>query len=190
MIHQYWAGKYAEKQEVQSSRWAYGDSPGLSAISGWIETGAKSIQNYQAVRWALSDLRRGAIQAKAKLKTTWTGGSGSLPESLELDDCQSNAFEMIGEFEKATKQVSQKSFESSLAHYIDLFAKTKFWQQKQYLVWFHGKDIQKAMEKQKEKEKRNANYISLKIFFNSAIDRVDITKHPDLLELKTKIECL
>jgi len=39
-------------------------------------------------------------------------------------------------------------------------------------------------------QQQEPHYISLKAFFESAIFDFDITKHPDLSELRTKIEKL
>ncbi|PSF36053.1 hypothetical protein C7H19_15030 [Aphanothece hegewaldii CCALA 016] len=54
----------------------------------------------------------------------------------------------------------------------------------QYLIWFHGKDLQKEMQKQKPR------YISLPSFFEWAIPKLDINQHPDIVELRTRIEQL
>lgn len=51
------------------------------------------------------------------------------------------------------------------------------------MIWFHGKDIIKKMQTQQ------MHYISLEKFVKNreAIAQLDITQHPDLMELKTKI---
>jgi hypothetical protein len=90
LIHNYWVTKYIEKQNNPISRWGHGDSPGIIAISTWIEQAAKSLQYYQVVRWALADLIE-LSASRQQLKTTWTGGSGKLPSSLTLQDCQFEA---------------------------------------------------------------------------------------------------
>lgn len=86
LIHIYWTAKYAEKLDNPTSRWAHGDSPGTEAIAAWIEAIARDLQFYQAVRWTLGDLLRMST-AREQLKTTWTGGSGKLPELLDLQSC-------------------------------------------------------------------------------------------------------
>ncbi len=183
LIHSYWIAKYTEKQENPSSKWGHGDSPGMETISEWIKASASILQEYQAVKWALSDLvNTGA--ARTHLKTTWTGGSGKLPASLVLEDCQTKALKLIDEFKQAIETITRAQFEESLAIYQQQFARSEFWEQKQYLTWFHGKDIQKAMQKQEP------SYISLKSFFDWAITQLDITQHSDLIELQTRIEQL
>ncbi|MFM6059585.1 MAG: hypothetical protein ACKPBT_15805, partial [Microcystis aeruginosa] len=68
--------------------------------------------------------------------------------------------------------------------YQNQFEQEDFWQKKQHLIWFHGKDIQKQMQRQEP------NYISLRHFYNWAINQLDINQHLELKELQTKIEQL
>ncbi len=183
LIHDYWREKYIEKQENPISKWAHKDSPGINRIAQWIETAAKSLQDYQAVRWALGELLVSSSR-RTQLKTTWTGGSGQLPSSLALLDCRTEARELINQFRQAVETVTLDRFEASLANYQQQFSQSEFWSQKQYVIWFHGKDIQKEMQKQE------SQYISLKEFFNWAANQLDIDRHLDLRELRSKIEQL
>lgn len=184
LIHSYWQEKYAEKLENPTSKWGHGDSPGIEEIATWISESAGSLIDYQAVRWALGDLLRNT-GARSQLKTTWTGGSGQLPPSLTLADCETEAKNLINQFRQAVDAVTLDSFQASLTQYQQQFAQAKFWQQQEYLIWFHGKDIQKAMQNQRQ------NYISLKSFMEKwAIPRLDIAQYPDFLELKDKISQL
>lgn len=183
LIHIYWRAKYAEQKENPTSKWGHGDSPGIETIAAWIEESARNLQFYQAVRWALGDLLRRSA-AREQLKTTWTGGSGRLPISLDLQDCRNQALELVNQFRQAVESVTPENFEESLDSYQQRFIQADFWTQKQYLIWFHGKDIQKEMQRQQ------ANYISLSSFFDWAITQLDITQHPDLVELRARIEQL
>ncbi len=149
----------------------------------WIETSARHIQPYQAVRWALGDLLR-ISTAREQLKTTWTGGSGRLPKSLDLQDCRNQALKLIKQFRQAVKAVTPEEFETSLNSYQQQFTQRNFWTQQQYLIWFHGKDLQREMQRQKP------DYISLSSFFDWAIDQFDINQYPDLMELRARIEQL
>lgn len=183
LIHTYWAAKYTQKIEYPTTQWAHGDSPGRETIAEWIESSARNLQFYQAVRWALADLLS-MSPARAQLKTTWTDGSGNLPQSLDLQSCQNQALELVDKFRQAVDSVTRENFEASLNSYQQHFIQEDFWTQKQYLIWFHGKDLIKEMQRQKP------NYISLYEFFNWAIDQLDITQHPDLMELRARIEQL
>lgn len=182
LIHSYWVEEYTNKLNNPSSKWGHGNSPGIEAILAWIEASARSIQQYQAVRWALANLLQISAE-RSQLKTTWTGGSGTLPSSVALQDCKTEAESLIKRFREAVDTVTQDRFEESLATYQNRFAQEEFWAQQQYLIWFHGKDIRKAMQKQQPQ------YISLyDSFCNWAIAQLDITEYPDLIELRTKIE--
>ncbi|MFK0735304.1 MAG: DUF4435 domain-containing protein [Gloeotrichia echinulata GP01] len=61
LIHNYWHSKYIEKQDNPTSKWGNRDSPGVEAIATWIEEAARSLQDYQAVRWALADLLQSSV---------------------------------------------------------------------------------------------------------------------------------
>jgi len=87
-------------------------------------------------------------------------------------------------FKQAVETVTPEEFENRLNLYHQQFDQKEFWTEKQYLIWFHGKDIQKEMQRQENK------YISLKDFFNWAIQNLDIAQHPDLIELRDKIRDL
>ena len=179
LIHHYWSDKYKEKQENPASKWGYKDSPGISILNNWIKQAALSIKDYQAIRWALADLQFG--ESRVQIKTTWTGGSGKLPKSFLYSDCKQEALNLIATFQTSVKNVNQDRFEESLSYYQQLFSQDNFWEEQQYLIWFHGKDLQKAMQKQK------SQYISLSHFFNWATDYVELNEHSDLMELQVKI---
>ena len=180
LIHNYWNTKYIEKRDNPTSKWGHGDSPKIEVISAWIEEAARSIQAYQSIRWALADLLQ-STTTRHQLKTTWTGGSGRLPTSLTLQDCQTQAVGLINQFQQAVETVTQDRFEQSLVVYQQQFDQKIFWTQKQYLIWFHGKDIQKAMQRQK------SQYIALDAFFDWALMQIDINQYPDLVELQNLI---
>ncbi len=102
-------------------------------------------------------------------------------KQLEITE---DILELIKQFRKAVDTVTQERFEESLEKYQEQFAQEEFWEQKQYLIWFHGKDIQKEMQRQK------SQYISLNNFGDWAVANIDIDQHPDLRELQIKIEQL
>ncbi|NEQ69119.1 MAG: DUF4435 domain-containing protein [Symploca sp. SIO1B1] len=182
LIHDYWEEMYKKKQE-SDSKWGHKDSPGVATISEWIETSAKNLQAYQAVRWALGDLVRMSA-AREHLKTTWTDNSGELPNSLELQFCKSEALELINQFRGNVENIKPEIFEESLIKYQEKFDLEDFWKKEEYLTWFHGKDIQKEMQRQKN------HYISLASFFKWAITKLDLDKHQDIKELQDKIKHL
>ncbi|MGL5192487.1 MAG: DUF4435 domain-containing protein [Chroococcales cyanobacterium] len=185
LIHRYWCEKYAEKLDnPKTSKWGHKDSPGLSAINQWIETSARSLQFYQAVRWALGDLcNQGA--ARQQLKTTWTARSGQLPNSLELEDCVNQALQIVNSFKQNVESITPELLETRINFYCQSFRQEEFWSQKQYVIWFHGKDLQKQMQRQEPQ------YLALSSsFFEWALHQIDLTQHPDLQELRNKLEQL
>jgi hypothetical protein len=183
LIHTYWTEKYNEKQEnPTTSTWGHQNSPGVDRISESIETSARNLQHYQAVRWALGDLVN-MRSAREHLKTTWTK-KGKLPNSLNLQDCKNQALQLVNQFRLAVGAVTPEKFEDNLVSYQQRFNQEEFWTEKQYLIWFNGKDLQKELQRPDSK------YISLNSFFDWAIRKLDINQHPDLIELRTKIEQL
>jgi hypothetical protein len=182
-IHAYWSDKYEEKRQYPASRWGHGDSPGIEVIAKWIENSSKNIKDYQAVRWALSDLIRES-NTHSRLKTTWTGGSGKLPDSLAIGNCLSEAINLIKQFRNTIDNVKEDIFKERVESYKKLFSEEDFWADKQYLIWFHGKDIQKRMQIEEPQ------FISLKDFFHSSINNIDLNQHCDLMEFKAKVESL
>jgi hypothetical protein len=182
LIDSYWKDNYKKKQEERrSSKWGHGDSPGIQTISDWIEKSAESLKDYQAVRWALGDLSQ-ISGARSQIKTTWTGGSGNLPASLDLQSCKTNALTLVNDFRSDLQTITQEKFEESLDKYKARFDQPEFWANKKYLIWFHGKDIQKEMQRQKQ------NYISLEDFFDWAIPELEIDRYPDFIALQKKIK--
>ena len=91
---------------------------------------------------------------------------------------------LINRFQEAVETVTPDRFEQSLAIYQQQFSQEEFWTQKQYLIWFHGKDIQKAMQLQK------SQYIALDKFFDCALNQLDVNQYPDLIELQNRISSL
>lgn len=185
LIDRYWMSKHGEKQkENPTSKWVHGKSPGVEAITAWIESSARALKDYQAVRWALGDLLRISAPAE-KLKTTWTGGSGKLPSSLTLQECETEAKNLIHRFAEAVAPVTLANFETSLLKYQERFKQENFWQNQDYLIWFQGKDLQKMMHRQQP------GYISLNDdFFDWAIAQLDIDQYPDLIELRERLDRL
>ena len=105
------------------------------------------MKDYQTVRWALAQmLSMGA--ARKQLTTTWTKGSGELPnpQSLDLQSCRHEALQLIGEFKQATDLITPEVFEEHLTFFQQYFDQSYFWEDKQYLIWFHGKDLKKCSE--------------------------------------------
>lgn len=180
LIHSYWEKRYQDRIEYPTTKWGHGNSPGIEKISAWIEQSAIELKEYQSVRWALGDLLLTGA-ARKNLETTWTEGSGHLPTQLEFQYCQNKAIELIDQFRFITDKITEESFRASLAKYQSLFNQPEFWEKKQYMIWFHGKDLQKTMQK------RENRYISLQDFFVWAVNHININQYPDLIQLQQEI---
>jgi hypothetical protein len=189
LIHKYWITQYAEKLENPTIfKWEHKDSPGVDKINQWIEDAARILRDYQAVRWALGNLCQLSASRK-QLETKWT--ENTIPDSLDLSTCKSRAWSLINEFKNTVEEVTIDKFEESLSKYLQLFNRQEFWQQKHYLIWFNGKEIYKAMHKiSQDKTRPYKSYISMYEFSKWAVNNIDITQHPDLIELRNKIEQL
>ncbi len=174
LIYDYW------NEMALGPKWKHGESPSIQNIETWIKQSAENINDYQTVRWALATLKPG--KRWPQVETTWTKGSGHLPPSLKMDDCQKEANKLIENFTDSMKGVNFDDFEKHLNAYQENFQETEFWAQKKYLVWFHGKDLKKAMQKEKP------NSISLDKFCAWATAHLELSQHPDLLELKERIQ--
>lgn len=174
LIDTYWS------ESSQSPKWQYGDSPGINEINSWIKNSAETIADYEAIRWALSRLKPG--DRWPEINTTWTKkGSGDLPSSLALEDCLKEAKKLIDDFSARIANISEAEFERHLKHYREKFSTHEFWTQEEYMVWFHGKDLQKAMQKEKP------NIFSMKHFFRWATKHIEVTKYADLIELQNLV---
>lgn len=189
LIHQYWNTQYAEKLENPTIfKWEHKDSPGVDKINQWIEEAAKILRDYQVVRWALGNLCQLSASRK-QLETKWTN---KIPDSLGLSDCKNKALSLIHDFKNTVAEVTTDKFEESLSKYLQLFNQQKFWEQKQYLIWFNGKEVYQAMHKISQDKERpyNSSYISMYNYSKWAVNNIDIHQYPDLIELRNKIEQL
>ncbi len=174
LIKAYW------NEMALGPKWKQGESPSIHNLEAWIKQSAENIKDYQTVRWALAHLKPG--ERWPQVESTWTKGSGYLPRSLKMDDCQKEANKLIENLTDSMKGVNQDEFEKHLNAYQEKFQATEFWAQKKYLVWFHGKDLKKAMQKNRP------NSISLDKFCTWATAHLELNQHPDLLELKDRIQ--
>ncbi|MCU0393620.1 MAG: DUF4435 domain-containing protein [Thermoflexibacter sp.] len=190
LIHQYvtWLAqtpKHKEKNIV---------IPSTIEIANLIEQSAKEIKYYTAVRWALSKLK--PTPNETSFPDTWTGGSGNLPQNLDLENCRKEAItKIIDTFHQRLKTINQVEFELHLEVFLQLFSEKSFYQNQKYLTWFHGKDLKKALQKKlSETDLRRINFSLDTMIENHICNidgncpvKIDITKYADLIELKNRI---
>ncbi len=173
LIHKYWT------ESSKGPAWQHGDSPGEDTIRSWITQAASDIAKYQAIRWSLATLK--PADRWPEMSTTWTKGSGHLPNSLDERECNEQAKKLIYAFKEETTKVSETVFVQHYARFSEQFAVPQFIEQGSYLVWFHGKDLKKAMQKLR------LNSISLDHFCDWAVENLEWRQHPDLQDLAAKL---
>lgn len=170
MIDKYWS-----THKENAPKWSHGNSPGANEIRSWMNEAARQISCYQAVRWALSKLK--PSHRWPELNTTWTKGSGDLPTSLAESDCLTQAKNLVSDYGTAAGSVSEEKFLDGYQHFSAMFSSPEFLDHAEYLVWFHGKDLKKSMQKQR------GNSISLVHFLEWAVEHADWSQHADLRQL-------
>ena len=101
---------------------------------------AKEIRDYQIVRHALGKLRKGV-----SFDTTWTKGSGILPEYLDLENCRKNALEILNNAKIKTDYWKKEGIDLEIEHFSAIFT-DDFFNNLDFLVWFQGKDFAQAIK--------------------------------------------
>lgn len=171
LIHRYW------ERSSEGPSWSHGDPPAVDEIRVWIQEAGREIAEYQAVRWALAKLKPGSRWPV--IETTWMPSSGELPTDLDFDSCLYSARELVVEYGRAVAQVNVAALDAHAGRYRSLFGEEAFWKGDSYMLWFHGKDVQKAMQR------KRPNSISLNSFCRWAAENMNWKQHPDLVELST-----
>jgi hypothetical protein len=175
LIDTYWV----ENDRLGGRVWRHGPSPGVAVIQEWIQAAAESIRHYQAARWALASIK--PSNRWPEVRTTWTDGSGHLPASMASEFCLEQAKRLVLEYAAQSGSVSEQVLVERFQEYVKKFTSDTFWSRYEYSVWFHGKDLQKAMERVRP------NSFSLTRFCSWAVDRLVPTAHADLMDLKARI---
>lgn len=171
LIHQYW-----DECHRLGHNWKHGPSDGRDAISQWMEDAAQSVVFYQASRWALASLKPG--RRWPILETKWTGASGMLPDSLTENECWESARKLVEEFGTVAGSVSESRLREAFDRFKAQFQAPAFFASQQYMVWFHGKDLLKAMQRMK------LNLFGLeRSFLPWAVERLAWRAHLDLCQL-------
>lgn len=155
--------------------WAHGPALPVVDIEQHIRESARELLDYQAVRWALAQLKPGSHWPN--VHTTWTRGSGDMPLSLTYDDCLEEACQLITIFQENIENVRHDRFRSSAQVYHERFTAESFLESHRYLFWFHGKDhlVQLC--------RRLSPNFPRRPYARWAAENVNIEKHPDLQQL-------
>jgi len=138
---------------------------------------AKELKYYQAVRHTL-----GALRFANSFDTTWVVGSGTLPNTLDLDSCKTNAWQLIEKaLHKSQQKWTKETFEATLQEFLTLFEAESFFDELKFLVYYQGKDFAKVLTKELPSFPIDNYYKYAKKYF-------DYTKYADLVELRAIIE--
>lgn len=169
LIHRYWV------EREQTPDWSYGSALPVDKIKEHIQDTARTLVDYQAVRWGLAKLKPGVRWPD--INTRWTDGSGKLPSSLSYDDCLAEALELVEAFRRQVQPIEPAQFQEYAETYRQQFGQDDFFVERRYLVWFHGKDYLTLLCQ------RLAPNFPRNHYERWAAENVDPKKYPDLQQL-------
>ncbi|MFH0979976.1 MAG: hypothetical protein V2A79_00370 [Planctomycetota bacterium] len=173
LIEHYW------NESSKGPSWQHGTTPGLPTIEECVASAVRTIAPYQAIRWALAGLKPG--DRWPEIPSTWTKGSGNLPESCDYNSCLREARKLVESFQGDARKVSGSLLEGSASAFVQRFDSREFSAKQGYAVWFHGKDLKKAIQMTLPRP------ISMDHFCNWAVERFDWRRHEDLVELAREL---
>lgn len=136
---------------------------------------AMDIRDYQAVRHAL-----GKMHCGVSFKTRWTGKDGDLPQFLDLENCESEGWNLICQAKNETNDWTESGYQAEVQSFLALFD-DGFMKAGDYLVWFQGKDFASALC-------RNRPDFPMNDYYKFAKSVFDYTKFADLCELRKLVE--
>jgi hypothetical protein len=155
----------------------------VEEIDAHIEVSAHDLADYQAVRWALASLKPGPRWPE--LDTTWTReGSGDIPASLIYGECLAEAARLVDTFDAQSQGIRSDCLQERAENYRERFHDRRFYQEHNYLVWFHGKDHLVLLCRQLATNFPRRHYVSW------AAEHIEATKHPDLQEFVSYVKSI
>jgi hypothetical protein len=169
LLHDYWT------ESAVGPAWGHGAPPTVEVIEEHILRSARELAEYQAIRWALAKLKPGTRWPE--VETTWTEGSGHLPTSLAYDICLTEARKLVDGFVSQASNVSLAELDDKATAYRDRFKSEDFYSRREYLAWYHGKDLLAYLTKHLTPSFPSRHYSSW------AASHVDFGRHPDLRQL-------
>jgi len=176
LLRGYWA------EQSRGSVWQHGDAPSEGELVTWIAEAARSIAEYQAVRWALADLRPGSRWPA--VPSRWTESDGDLPGDLTFDGCLAEGSQLVDDYLRASGGISPPALAERAEGHRALFLAEAFYDERGWEVWFHGKDLRKAMQRARP------DGFSLKAFCEWAAGRIEWEAYTDLSELVERVKAV
>ncbi|MGB0930700.1 MAG: hypothetical protein ACPGVB_07990 [Chitinophagales bacterium] len=136
---------------------------------------AKTIKHHQAVRHTL-----GALRTPTDFGTNICTSSGQLPSDLSYEFCRNEGIKKMFEGKGKTSKWTESEFDIKLSEFEGIFDED-FFENMDFLNWFQGKDLAKALSREFEG-------ISMKRFYAHSKKHFDFRKFKDLVELRLMIE--
>ena len=136
---------------------------------------AITIKYHQAVRHTL-----GALREPTDFGTNICESSGILPEDLSRDFCRNQGIITMQNGKSKADRWTIEQFDEKLTFFEDKFD-DRFFQNMEFINWFHGKDLAKAISQEFEG-------ISLRGLYSYTKTNFDYLKHADLAQLRAIIE--
>lgn len=147
----------------------------IEEVEGLFYKSAMDIRDYQAVRHAL-----GKMHCGVSFKTRWTEKDGDLPQSLDLENCESEGWNLICQAKNETNNWTESVYQAEIQSFLNKFD-DGFMKAGDYLVWFQGKDFASALC-------RNRPDFPMNDYYKFAKSVFDYTKFADLCELRKLVE--
>ena len=170
LFRQYWA------ERENTPQWSYGPAPSIEEIERHILEAACELVDYQAIRWGLAKLKPGSRWPE--IRTSWTKyGSGDLPSSLDYNDCLAQAHQLVESFQIQLQNVQSHRLEEYVKDYHKRFTNQDFLKNREYLIWFHGKDHLAQLCQHLAPNFPRRHYADW------AAEHLDVSRHPDLQQL-------
>ncbi len=154
----------------------------LVTIKQCLRTAAREIVSYSAVRHAL-----GAVRKPLSIETTWTSGSGTLPQDLTDKSCQAEAEKLMMSFQDDASSIQISELNRKYLLFKSKFDEA-FLDREEFLVWFNGKDLMTALQKQFHAI--DLMDFSPKRYYEFVLKNLDYSVFNDLVQLKEEIRKL
>jgi len=174
LFHEFWQIK------SRGPTWKFGPPPSSDYFQEVIISTAKQIAEYQAVRWALSEINPQKGKT-IRIENKWLE-NGQLPNNLSFEDCLIRATELVNVFLSETKDISIEKLNNIARDFLQRFSTEEFFDSNLYINWFHGKDLLKSI----------FNVLKFQPLYGLYIDwglnNLNFCNFPDLLSLKQKCD--
>lgn len=161
-------------------------APDINEFDKWFEDSARTIRFFQAARWTLAKVKGVTPPA---FKTNWLEKNGVLSEDLGEDACRDRAAQHLANYLGHLDQVQAVNLDAIFDDYKALFEAEAFYKDKQYLTWFSGKNLCKALNQNMPKFIRKQRRF-MDRYLNWASNNIDYMQFPDLVELKDRLQSL